>query len=263
MIEFGHLRVEFKGNRARVTLNRPDVHNAFDDDIIEQLTRAAAELAASPSLRVVILAGEGKSFCAGADLHWMKRMVDYSEKENLADSLAMARMFHAWHSLPVPVVGRIHGAAIGGGVGLVSICDIAVAAAGTEFAFSEVRLGILPAVISPYAVAKIGAAAARELFLTGDRFDAARARELGLVQHVVPAASLDERIEEIVASLLSGGPQAQARIKKLIPEVTGRDPAGVEQLTAQAIARARVGAEGQAGIRAYLERRSPPWREEP
>jgi methylglutaconyl-CoA hydratase len=256
------LRIDRRGPVARVVLNRPAVHNAFDDVLVRSLTAAARDLGADPGVRVVVLAGEGKSFCAGADLNWMKRMVDYGPEENRRDSEALARMFEALDALPRPVVGRIHGAAIGGGTGLVAVCDVAVASSEAVFGFSEVRLGILPAVISPFVLAKIGAAAARELFLTGDRFDAARAREIGLVQRVTDPEALDAGVERIVTSLLHGGPEAQARIKRLIPEVAGRSPADARAVTAEAIAGARAGAEGQEGMRAFLERRPPRWRED-
>ncbi len=257
-----HLIVERNGPVARVTLNRPDLRNAFDDAMVEGLERAAESLGADPAVRVVVLAGAGKSFCAGADLNWMKRMVDYTDEANLADSVSLARMFETWNALPRPVVGRIHGAAIGGGTGLVAVCDVAVAAAGTVFAFSEVRLGILPAVISPFVLAKIGPAAARELFLTGERFDAARARETGLVQRVVDPGALDAEVEAVTEALLAGGPRAQASVKALLPLVAGKSPADARRHTARSIADARAGEEGQEGMRAFLERRSPAWRKE-
>jgi methylglutaconyl-CoA hydratase len=255
-----HLHLERRGPVARVTLNRPDVHNAFDDALIARLGDVAAELAEDDSVRVAILAGAGDSFCAGADLNWMQRMVAYSEVENLADALAMARMFEAWRDLPKPVVGRIHGAALGGGVGLTAVCDLAVASTEAVFGFTEVRLGILPAVISPFVVAKLGPAAAQALFLTGERFDARRAYELGLVQRLVEPAALDAEVEKVADQLVKGGPRAQARIKRLVAEIAGRSPHQVHGLTAGAIARARVSPEGQEGMQAFLERRDPPWK---
>lgn len=255
------LELHVESGVARVTLNRPDVHNAFDDALITALHETADGLAARSDVRVVLLAGAGKSFCAGADLRWMQRMVDYTEAENREDSLAMARMFGAWNALPKPVVARMHGAAIGGGAGLVSVCDIVVAAAGAPIGFSEVRLGILPAVISPFVISRIGAGAARELFLTGERIPAERALALGLVHRVAPVDRLDEEIDAVVAMLLAGGPDALARTKRLIAEVAGRTPEAVAELTAEAIAAARVGHEGQDGLRAFLERRKPAWRE--
>jgi methylglutaconyl-CoA hydratase len=256
------LRTEITGSVARVTLTRPDVHNAFDDALVGLLHRTAENLAASPEVRVVVLAGEGASFCAGADLGWMQRMVEYGEKENLRDAEAMARMFEAWNDLPKPVVGRIQGGALGGGAGLVAVCDVAVASRNALFGFTEIRLGILPAVISPFVISRIGEGAARALFLTGERFDAERALGIGLVHRVCDADTLDEEVETLVRLLLQGGPQAQARIKTLLPALRGKPPQDARPLTAQAIARARVGAEGQDGIRAFLERRRPAFRGE-
>jgi methylglutaconyl-CoA hydratase len=251
---------ERNGPVATVTLNRPRIHNAFDDALVDLLARTAHDLSREEDVRVVVLAGRGKSFCAGADLNWMKRMVDYSDEENIADSTAMARMFEAWDRLPKPVVGRIHGAALGGALGLVSVCDVAVASTEAVFGFTEIRLGILPAVISPFVIARIGPGAARALFLTGERFSAERALALGLVQGVVSSADLDREVDAVVQALLAGGPGAQARIKDLIPRVAGRSPEEVRTLTAQTIAGARSGAEGQEGIRAFLERRRAAWR---
>jgi methylglutaconyl-CoA hydratase len=190
----------------------------------------------------------------------MRRRAEAGEKENRADALAMAEMFGAWNRLPRPVVGRIQGAALGGGVGLVCVTDIAVAARGAVFGFTEIRLGILPAVISPFATARIGHAAARELFLTGERFSAERAKEIGLVQRVVAAEELDAEIDRVVDALLAGGPLAQARVKRLLREIAGKHPEEVREETAHAIAQARGGAEGQEGIQAFLEKREPSWR---
>jgi methylglutaconyl-CoA hydratase len=256
------LLVERSGPVATVTLNRPALHNAFDDALVERLHAAAADLAGDAGVRVAVLAGNGASFCAGADLNWMQRMVDYTEEENLADSTAMARMFEAWYRLPKPVVGRIHGAALGGGLGLVSVCDVAVASTKAVFGFTEIRLGILPAVISPFALAKIGPGAARALFLTGERFDAERALALGLVQRVAAPGDLDDAVAAVVRDLLAGGPEAQARIKELVGAVAGIAPEDARDLTAGIIAGARAGAEGQEGIRAFLERRRAAWRED-
>jgi methylglutaconyl-CoA hydratase len=262
MSDSSSLRLERDGPVVRVTLNRPQIHNAFDDELVGRLAQTATELSGDDSVRVVELRSEGKSFCAGADLNWMQRMVEYSEEQNLEDSHALAGMYAAWDTLPKPVVGRIHGAAIGGGTGLVAVCDIAVASTDAVFAFSEVRLGILPAVISPFVMRKIGVSVARDLFLTGSRFPAERAREIGLVHYVIPGKQLDEVVGTIVRALLAGGPSAQARIKELIPRVAGLDPAAAAGHTAPAIAAARVGEEGQEGMRAFLEGRKAAWREE-
>src|SRR5262245_10866564 len=197
----------------RLTLNRPDVRNAFNDHVIAELTSwagATAGAAARGDVRAVVLAGAGKSFCAGADVSWMAKTVAYTEDENLRDAAAMSAMFAAIDALPLPVVGRIHGAALGGGAGLAAVCDIVVCSDETLFGFTETKLGILPAVISPFALAKIGRSAARELFLTGARFSADRAREIGLVHKVVPLEELDAAVDRYIAELLTAGPEAIA-----------------------------------------------------
>src|SRR3954470_7215518 len=201
------LLIESSGPVVRVTLNRPDVRNAFDEALIAELT-AWAESVTTSTARVAVLAGAGRVFCAGADLTWMSKMVHYTHEENVRDARAMARMFESLDRLPIPLIGRVHGAALGGGVGLAAVCDIVVAAEDAAFAFTEVKLGILPAVISPYAIAKIGRSAARELFLTGARFSAARAREIGLVHAVAEEADMDRVIAKYINDLLSSAPEA-------------------------------------------------------
>ena len=249
------------GPVEQLTLNRPDVRNAFNEVVIAELTawadRAASD--ASTGLRAVVLSGAGKLFCAGADLTWMSKMIGYSEQENLRDALAMSRMFAALNALPVPLVGRIHGAALGGGCGLAAVCDIVVCDDQAVFGFTETKLGILPAVISPFAIAKIGRSAARELFLTGARFPASRAREIGLVHAVVAAADLDRTVAGYVAEVLSAAPQAIAAAKALIPQVWPRTVEDAMPITAAAIAARRVSAEGQEGMKAFLEKRKPAW----
>jgi methylglutaconyl-CoA hydratase len=254
------LRIVRRRSTAWVILDRPDVHNAFDDEVVGELRRTADALGRETDVRVVVLAGEGASFSAGADLRWMQRMVAATEEENRADAEAMARMFEAWYRLPKPVVGRIQGAALGGGVGLTAVCDIAVAARDTVFGFTEVRLGILPAVISPFVLAKIGQSAARDLFLTGERFSADRAREIGLVHSVVLPEELDAEVDRVVEQLLAGGPDAQARVKRLLPLIEGKSPEDARETTTRNIAEARAGAEGQEGIQAFLDRRPAAWR---
>jgi len=247
------------GAAARVTLNRPDVRNAFNEAMIEELAGWARSVRAGGDTRVAILQGAGTVFCAGADLNWMSKMVAYSEDENVRDARALGLMLEALNAIPVPLVGRVHGAALGGGAGLAAVCDIVVAADDAVFGFTEAKLGILPAVISPFALAKIGVSAARELFLTATRFSAARAREIGLVHRVVDPGTLDATIDALVADLLSSGPEAMAGAKALIPRVAGRDPAAIGDLTAATIARHRVSREGQDGMRAFLEKRKAPW----
>jgi methylglutaconyl-CoA hydratase len=245
---------------ATLTMNRPDVHNAFDDQLISQLTQRLRELEANAQVRVVVLAAEGKSFSAGADLNWMKRMARYSEAENLRDAVALADLLHTLSALKKPTVGRVQGAAYGGGVGLVACCDIAVATASASFSLSEVRLGLIPAVISPHVIAAIGERQARRYFLTAERFDAAEALRIGLLHAVVDQAQLDAAVQGIVEQLLKGGPRAQAAAKDLIAGVANRpvDRALVED-TAERIARIRVTPEGREGIAAFLEKRAPSW----
>jgi len=261
-MSYTHLLNRRDGPVEYLTLNRPDVRNAFNEQVIAELTAwatATREAAAQRDVRVVVLSGAGKTFCAGADVTWMSSTVEFTEEENLRDAMAMSQMFGALDALPVPLVGRVHGAALGGGAGLAAVCDIVVAEEGALFGFTEVKLGILPAVISPFALAKIGRSAARELFLTGARFPAARAREIGLVHAVVPAAQLDSTVERYVGELLTAGPEAIAAAKALIPQVWGRAPLEAMSITASAIAARRVSTEGQEGLRAFLRKRSPSW----
>ena len=246
------------GPFVTVTLNRPDVRNAFNEELIADLTAWAADAAAGTDIRAVILRGAGKTFCAGADVNWMAKTVTYTRDENLADARRMRRMFEAIDELPFPVIGRIHGAALGGGAGLAAVCDIVVAADDATFGFTEVKLGILPAVISPFALRKIGISAARELFLTGARFDAARAREIGLVHAVVTDAALDARVETYLNEIRSAAPEAVREAKRMIREVAGR-VATEADITAAAIAERRVSAEGQEGLRAFLQKTKPGW----
>lgn len=252
------ITITHDGPIVRVQLNRPDVRNAFNEHLLAELTAWAAAAPASGT-RVAVLSGAGKVFSAGADLAWMSRMVGASREENVEDARNMARMFHALDTLPMPLIGRVHGAALGGGVGLSAICDIVVAAQDAVFGLTEAKLGILPAVISPFVLAKIGRSAARELFLTAARFSADKAREIGLVHAVVPERDLDTTIDAYVHELLTSGPDAMASAKTLIAEVHGRPPADVLNLTAETIARHRVSDEGQGGMRAFLEKRKAPW----
>jgi methylglutaconyl-CoA hydratase len=258
-VSYRYLSVMREGAVERVTLNRPDVRNAFNEQVIAELTAWARGAAEETSLRVVVLRGAGKVFSAGADANWMAKTIGYSRDENLQDARAMAEMFLTLNTLPAAVVGRIHGAALGGGAGLTAICDIAVADDQTVFGFTETKLGILPAVISPYVLPKIGVSAARELFLTGMRFPASRAREIGLVHAVVPPSELDAAVQHYVDELLSASPSGIAASKSLIRRVWGRSPADAISLTADAIAAQRVSADGQEGLRAFLEKRPPAW----
>ena len=259
---FDFLETRRDGPIEYLTLNRPDVRNAFNEAVIAELTQwaaAASDAARRDGLRAVVLAGAGKMFCAGADLTWMSKMVRYTKEENLRDAAAMSRMFAALDTLAVPIIARIHGAALGGGCGLAAVCDIGVADDQAIFGFTEVKLGIVPAVISPFALAKIGRSAARELFLTGARFTAARAREIGLVHAVVPAADLDATVARYVREILTSGPEGVAAAKALIPTVWALPIDDAMPVTASTIATRRVSAEGQEGMRAFLEKRAPSW----
>lgn len=244
------LKVERDGDVLRVTLARPERRNAFDASLIAGLTEAFADIA---DARVLVLSGEGPSFCAGADVEWQRSSIDLTYEENVEDAMRLYRMLEAIDSCPAPVVCRVHGHALGGGSGLVACADIAVASPDATFGFTEVRLGIIPAVISPFVLPRIGTAA-RRYFLTGERFGASEALRIGLVQGVAEDAG--EAVEEIVESLLAGGPEAVREAKRLVRE----RPAGIE--TAQIAATRRTSAEGQDGLRAFLERRQPSWKRE-
>jgi methylglutaconyl-CoA hydratase len=241
-------------------LDRPGVHNAFNDHLVQQLTEAFAGLGRREDVRVIVLGANGKSFCAGADLHWMKRMVDYSHEENLHDARALGQMFLAIAKCPKPVIARVHGAALGGGAGLVAACDIGIAMESVQFGFTEVKLGIIPAIISPFVIAKIGPGRARELFITGERFLAPVALNIGLVQHVAAhEAALDALVESKIAQILTSAPGAVAAAKELVFGVAARTLESSIDFAAEAIARSRAGAEGQSGMKAFLERQKPPW----
>jgi methylglutaconyl-CoA hydratase len=246
---------------AHVVLSRPEVRNAFNADLIARLRAAFESLAADPGVRAIVLSGAGKTFCGGADVQWMRGALELSRAENVADAAAMSRMFRALDNVPKLLIGRIHGAALGGGAGLAAVCDVVVASDETVFGFTETRLGILPAVISPFVLAKIGPSHARALALTGERFGAQRALAIGLVHEVAPAADLDARVERILAEGLAAGPTALAKTKALLAAVRATSYDATLELTAEAIAAQRTSAEGQAGLRAFLEKHPPPWLE--
>jgi methylglutaconyl-CoA hydratase len=248
------------GAVARLRLDRPQLHNAFDAALIAALTDALALLGADPQVRVVVLEGAGASFSAGADLNWMRGMAAASEAENRDDALALARLLRTLDALPKPTIARVHGAAFGGGVGLVAACDIAIGVPEAKFGLTESKLGLLPAVISPYVIAAIGARQARRWFATAEIFDAGEARRIGLLHEVVDAAALDTAVQRQIDLLLKAGPVAAASAKALVRNVVaGTDAAAIDQANAALIARLRVSAEGQEGIGAFLEKRKPAW----
>jgi methylglutaconyl-CoA hydratase len=246
---------------ATVTLARPDLHNAFNAEMIGELRDCFAALAADAAMRVVVLTGDGPSFCAGGDLRWMQSSLGWSREQNSADAGALADMFELAWSLPKPLIGRINGAAMGGGVGLVACCDIAVAADTARFGFSEVKLGLIPAVIAQYVVPKIGVSQARALFVSGERFTAERAFEIGLVHAVAGAEDLDATVASLVRRMLSSGPEAAGAAKRLVDAVWTLDRDAARRYVVEAIAAARTGDEGQEGLRAFLEKRRPRWAE--
>lgn len=252
------MKVELQGSILSVTLDRPDVHNAFNDELIAEAIELFGSL--GDGVRVVVLRGNGRNFCAGADLNWMSRMVRYSREENVRDSSMLAKMYALMNECPVPIIGRIQGAAIGGGVGLVAVCDIAIAESGAKFGLSEVKLGILPAVISPYVIAKIGESHARALFLTGERFGADRALSIGLVHRIANGEEeMDRLVDASVEQILSSGPEAVRACKKVIARVTRDSPEESIPYTIETIAERRVSEEGQAGMAAFLNKEKAPW----
>jgi methylglutaconyl-CoA hydratase len=245
---------------ATVTMNRPEKHNAFDDAVIAELRHAFDALAAREDVRVVVLASEGKNFSAGADLGWMKRMAEYDYHHNLDDARLLADMLKSLHDLPQPTIARVQGAAFGGAVGLVSCCDMAVATERASFSLSEVKIGLVPATISPYVIKAIGERAARRYFTTAERFTAADAHRLGLVSEVVPEEALDDTLENLLSALLQNGPGAVRQAKQLVHDIAGHaiTPAMVEG-TCELIARIRTSEEGQEGLGAFLNKRQPAW----
>jgi methylglutaconyl-CoA hydratase len=259
--QYTQLTVQYGSNDkiATITLNRPQVRNALNPQLIQELTMIFTELSKDERLHGIILTGAGTVFCAGADINMMQETVSYTEEQNLEDAIQLANMLQIINTCPCPVIARINGDAIGGGVGLVSVCDIAIAAESVRFAFSEVRLGIAPAVISPYVIKKIGENMARVLFVTGERFSAARAHAFGLVHSIVPSEQLDDATQKAVNELLHGAPQAIRACKALALRVGQMTYEQASQYTTTTIARLRVSAEGQEGLNAFLEKRTPYW----
>lgn len=245
---------------AQVTLNNPDKHNAFDDQMIIELTNAFNALAANANVRIMLLKSEGKSFSAGADLEWMKRMASYSYQQNLNDAHALAAMLKALHQMPIPTIARVQGAAFGGAVGLISCCDIAVASSKASFALSEVKIGLVPSTISPYVIAAIGERHAKRYFMTAERFDANTALQISLVHEAVEEQFLDDKVEQLITAILSNGPEAVVAAKQLVFAVSGKaiDSSLIEH-TCEVIAGIRVSAQGQEGLSAFLDKRKPHW----
>lgn len=247
---------------ARLTLQRPERHNAFDDTVIATLRSHFDRLAGDAAVRVTVLCAEGSSFSAGADIGYMRRMANFSEEQNRSDALALAEMLHTLKTLPMPTIAQVQGAAIGGGVGLVACCDIAIAADSAQFALSEVRLGLIPATIGPYVVNAIGARAALRYFTSAERFSAERAAQLGLVSEVVGDDALAARVEQLISDLLKGGPCAVRAAKQLVLDVSGQALSPILLAdTAERIAALRVSPEGQEGLGAFLGKRRPSWLE--
>ncbi len=257
-----HITLGQAGPVATVTLNRPDFHNAFNPAMIAELHQVFDGLAQNRSVRIVILTGAGPSFCAGADLNWMQESLSYSPADNLADAERMSAMYERINTLPQPLIGRINGAAVGGGLGLVACCDIAVGVPEAKFGFAEVKLGLVPAVIARFVLPKIGAGQARALFVSGHRFGAERAATLGLLHDLVPAKELDKVIKRVVDDLLTSSPAAMTQAKALVAALATLPADEAARYTVAAIAAARTSPEGQEGVRAFLEKRKPSWSSE-
>jgi len=258
-MEASLLEVRRDGPVVHVVLDRPEVRNAFNVALIEALRAAFETLGADAGVRAIVLSGNGKSFCGGADVHWMRESLDLTREENVEDARRLSRMLRTIDRVPVPVIARVHGAALGGGAGLAAVCDIVVAADDALFGFTETKLGILPAVISPFVVAKIGQSHARALCLTGERFGAERAKAIGLVHEVTPASELDAAVARIAREVESASPTGIAATKRLLAQVAERTYDDTLDITAHAIAEQRTSAEGQEGLRAFLEKRRPVW----
>jgi methylglutaconyl-CoA hydratase len=256
---YRYLETRRDGAVEHVLLNRPEVRNAFNEQVIAELTAWCDSVARDERVRCAVIGGAGPVFCAGADLAWMSKMVAYTHEQNLADANAAARMYAALDHLPLPLIGRIQGAALGGGAGLAAVCDVVVSEDAAIFGFTEVKFGILPAMISPYVLAKIGQSATRHLFITGARFSAQHAKEIGLVHAVVPEGDLDAQIAQYAREMLSGGREAMAEVKAILRDIAHRNPSDAVGITAEAIAARRVSAEGQEGMKAFLEKRKAAW----
>lgn len=248
------------GPVAQVTLSRPEVRNAFNDEVIAELTTAFTELGQNKAVRAIVLAAVGPAFCAGADLNWMRRMADYTQAENLADAAQLAEMLRVIYTCPKPTVARIQGDVYAGGMGLVAACDMAVSVDTANYCLSEVKLGLYPATISPYVIRAMGARAAHRYFLTAERFDAVEALRIGFVHAVVSAEQLDAKVNEMTQALVSASPHAVQRCKTLLHDVAGQDiDAALVAQTVEGIATIRASAEGKEGVQSFLQKRKPAW----
>ena len=255
-----HLQIDTTAGLATVTLNRPDVRNAFNEDVIAELTQAFSQLGQQADVRCIVLAANGPAFCAGADLNWMRRIADYSHAENLADAAQLAEMLRVIHTCPKPTVARIQGDVVAGGTGLVAVCDVAVTVDTAHFCLSEVKLGLIPATISPYVIRAMGERAAHRYFLTAERFNAAEALRIGFVHEVVSAEALDATVAQITRALLAASPDAVTTCKQLVHDVAGQEISPVlVAMTVQAIASSRTSAHGREGVQSFLQKRKPNW----
>jgi len=259
MSDYTTIKISREQQVAYVTFCRPEVHNAFNSAMIFELIDLFGRLKGDDDLRVVVLSGEGKSYCAGADLNWMREVKNFTYEENLRESLGLADMLYAIYSFPKPTIGRINGAAIGGGTGLVAVTDIAIAAESAVFSFSEVKIGVVPACISPYVIKRVGEGKAREFFLSGERLSSQRALDAGLVNHVVADDQLDDAVPKMIRQLLSSGPAALGVCKELLRTVPGQDVDEYKKYTAEVIAKLRLSDEAQEGMEAFLGKRKPNW----
>jgi len=260
-MKYKTLEIHKEKDVVTVHLNRPEVHNAMNEKLMKELTSCFKELSSDDAVRIIILTGNGKSFCAGADLNWMKSMAKYSKEENIQDSRLLLDLYETIYSCPKPVIGRINGHAFGGGIGLVAVCDITIAPPGLKFSFSETNLGIIPSIISTYIVRRIGLSNMRRLFITGERFISEYAKEIDLIDYIVPAENLDEEIQKYTKWLHSSGPNSISEIKKLVYKCQKMDVEEYKKFTVEKIAELRISDEGQEGIAAFLEKRKSKWSE--
>lgn len=260
-MEYETLNVAEKDAVVTVALNRPHIHNAMNELLIKELTHCFNELNGKKEIRAIVLTGNGKTFCGGADLNWMKSMIHYSKEENIKDSRELLGLFESIYSCQKPVIGHINGSAFGGGVGLIAVCDITIASPGLTFAFSETKLGLIPSVISTYVVRRIGPAHARRLFITGERFSSEYAKEIGLIDYLVDHDKIDEKIEHIVKEIKTSAPTAIGEAKNLIKTNQEMKSEEYKEYTLHKIAELRVSEEGQEGTSAFLEKRKPKWRD--